>query len=377
MAKRGQGEGTISKRPDGTWWARITLGKDENGKQKRRAFYGKTRAEVQQKLTAALNDVNNDKYIEPSKMTLAQWLEAWMKEYKRNYLRASSFYNIYQYVHGIIIPRIGSVKLKDMKRESVQRFINGLIDDGYKATTVKVYHGALSGALKQAYENGLIADNPAVGSKLPLEKKEEKRVFTQEEQAAFVKVAKDSIQGQVCIFILCTGLRIGECLALEWNDIDFIEKTVRISKTITVTRNPYDKSAQTSGVAEPKTQSGNRTIPLLPSALVLLEIIKANQIILNDKIFCNAIGEPIKDSFVRYYLRLFLEQIGIDKQEKFTVHSLRHTFATRGLENGIELRVMQELLGHASMSMTADLYTHVLPEKKKESMMKMEGTVEI
>ena len=83
MAKRGQGEGSISKRPDGTWWARITVGKTPDGKQKRKAFYGKTRKEVQEKLTAALNDLNNGVYIEPSNMKLEQWMSIWLREYKK------------------------------------------------------------------------------------------------------------------------------------------------------------------------------------------------------------------------------------------------------------------------------------------------------
>ena len=91
MAKRGQGEGTISKRPNGTWWARISLGRDENGKQKRKAFYGRTRKEVQEKLTEALNDINNDDYIEPSSITVSQWIDIWLKEYRKNALKPGTY----------------------------------------------------------------------------------------------------------------------------------------------------------------------------------------------------------------------------------------------------------------------------------------------
>ena len=94
MAKRGQGEGTISQRPDGTWWARITLGKDADGKQKRKAFYGKTRKEVQQKLTAALSEVNKDSYVEPSKMTVGKWMETWLQEYKKNSVKKRTYMNL-------------------------------------------------------------------------------------------------------------------------------------------------------------------------------------------------------------------------------------------------------------------------------------------
>ena len=136
MAKRGQGEGSISKRPDGTWWARITIGKDENGKQKRRAFYGKTRKEVQEKLTAAVNDVNNDVYIEPSSMTVSIWLDTWLEDYKKRSVRTNTYLGLCYYVNYHIKPVLGSIKLKDLRPEMVQRLINELSDKNLAVSTI-------------------------------------------------------------------------------------------------------------------------------------------------------------------------------------------------------------------------------------------------
>lgn len=130
MAKRGQGEGTISKREDGTWWARISLGVDENGKRKRKAFYGKTRKEVQEKLTTALNDVNNDSYVEPSKMTVSQWMDIWLKEYNKPCVKPSSYLRHHSITENHIKPMLGNYKIKDLRNDTVQKFINELNGKG-------------------------------------------------------------------------------------------------------------------------------------------------------------------------------------------------------------------------------------------------------
>ena len=122
MAKRGQGEGSISKRPDGTWWARITVGKTPDGKQKRKAFYGKTRKEVQEKLTAALNDINNNTYIEPSKITVEQWMYIWLRDYKKNSVKPKTYAAYEAHIRNHIAPDLGGYKLASLRNDMVQRF---------------------------------------------------------------------------------------------------------------------------------------------------------------------------------------------------------------------------------------------------------------
>ena len=125
--KRGQGEGSIfyieAKK---LWCAKITVGRDENGKQKQKAFYGKTRKEVQEKLTAAVNDVNNNTYIEPSKMTVNQWLDTWLKEYKKPAIRLGSYRNYVSVFKHKVRPLIGNIKLKDLRNDTIQRMVNQL-----------------------------------------------------------------------------------------------------------------------------------------------------------------------------------------------------------------------------------------------------------
>jgi len=376
MAKRGQGEGTISKREDGTWWARITIGKDENGKQKRKAFYGKTRKEVQEKLAAAVNDVNKNTYIEPSSMTIACWMDIWLSEYKKIQLKPRTYMKYRFEYNRYIVPALGRLPIKDLRADMVQKFINEMASK-VSASTVIATYSILRASLRQACLNDMLAKNPADGAKLPIRESRAVHVLTPEEQERFIKTANDEYLGDIFIIELATGLRIGEALALTWDDVDFEEEVLNVNKT----QGPvilYDEQGNAHReivTGTPKTKSSNRTIPLLPEVVGVLKHLQADHFSPNNnKVFCNLKGKPVDQSYVVTKLHRICDKAGIGR---VNFHSLRHTFATRCLESGIELKVVQELLGHASIRMTADLYTHVLPDKKKESIMKLQNTIKI
>ena len=389
MAKRGQGEGTISKRMvngvwDGTWWARITVGKDENGKQKRKAFYGKTRKEVQEKLTEALNAINNDTYIEPSSMTVRQWSDIWLKEYKKHSIKASTYELLSKCFRLYINPTIGNCKLKDLRADMAQKMINNLHESGLTVRTISNAKKTLQSALEQAVENDMLSKNIVKSVKMPKEtKKKEARVLTPDEQEIFIAEVKNHRYGKMSILILATGLRCGEAQALEWGDIDFENNTLRVNKTLAVVKDPDAPDSKSYHICTPpKTKSSNRIVPLLPTIVSMLRDIRKDQLhqklsldssyIDSNFVFKAPKGGHIWSTCIRAYLRNIGKKIGI---EGLHPHCLRHTFATRGLEQGIELKVMQELLGHSSINMTANLYTHVLPEKKMTSIMKLADTI--
>lgn len=385
MAKRGQGEGSISKRPDGTWWARITVGKTPDGKQKRKAFYGKTRKEVQEKLTAALNDINKNTYIEPSKMTVEQWMRMWLQNYKKNSIKPTTYSSYECVVLKHIIPELGGYKLIDLRNEMVQRFVNNLVDKGIRTSYITSMTSILKAALEQAVENDLISKNPANKIKMPLKQEIDRRVLCVDEQEKFMEAAKEYRYGNMFLLILGTGLRIGEALALTWNDIDFDRCLLSVNRTYIEYVEYLDgKTNRKSGVGEPKTMTSKRTIPLIPRLRDMLVEIKEQQeqekqtlktaYHDNGLIFCSLNGEYICRGSVDKTLKRICKKAGI---EHVNPHALRHTFATRGLENGVELKVMQEFLGHASIKMTADIYTHVLPETKRDSMLKLADTIKL
>lgn len=380
MAKRGQGEGSISKRPDGTWWARISLGRDENGKQRRKAFYGKTRKEVQEKLTTALNDLNNNRFIDPSKLTLDQWFEQWMRDYKKSQIKGSTYRKYTEEYNLYIKPYLGHVKLADLRADMVQRVFAALHSKGYKYNTLNSVKCMIHSVLEQACENDMLGKNPVKNIKLPRTDKAEIVVFTPEEQQRFIEVAKKEFRGEFFILILATGLRLGEASALCWDDIDFEKGTLRVDKTLYEYTDPDTHISQLH-MGSPKTNSSYRTIPLLPEIVTMLREYKNLTEGLKDPdyeydlVFKSINGKAVRPSQMRKIFKRLLRVSGIAKD--MHIHCLRHTFATRGLENGIELRVMQELLGHSSIKMTADTYTHVLPDQKANSMKKLENTIRL
>ena len=166
--------------------------------------------------------------------------------------------------------------------------------------------------------------------------------------------------------MLGTGLRIGEALALTWDDANLENGTLRVNKTQVEFRDPDDPDAKTEiRYAAPKTRASNRTIPLLPEVARLLAALPAGSGLLFHRS-----GRGLLSGEIRRNLRTITKQMGV---EGFTPHGLRHTFATRGFENGVELRVMQEILGHANINVTARIYTHVRDERKRDEIMKMRG----
>lgn len=385
MAKRGQGEGTISKRPDGTWWARITVGKTPDGKQKRKAFYGKTRKEVQEKLTAALNDINNNTYIEPSKMTVEQWMYIWLRDYKKTSVKPKTYAAYEAQVRNHIAPGLGSYTLSNLRNDMVQRFVNELSNKGLESLTIERIVGILKSALMQAVDNDLIAKSPATRVKMPLQKERNPRVLTVHEQDLFMEAAKEHRNGEIFLLILGTGLRIGEALALTWDDIDFEKRVLRVNKTqIEYCEHVNGETIYHRTCGSPKTKTSNRTVPLIPTLVEMLQNLKIERdeekakfkdaYQDNGLLFCNYYGVSLNYNTITKKMTSISKKTGI---EGVHPHTLRHTFATRGLENGIELKVMQELLGHSSLKMTADLYTHVLPETKQTSIMKLADTIKL
>ena len=378
--KRGQGEGSIfyieSKK---LWCAKITTDRDANGRQKRREFYGKTRKEVQEKLTAAVNEINTDTYIEPSKITVSQWVDVWLLDYKKKSVKPRTFMTYWDDAKNHIKPMLGEYKLKDIRNDILQRFVNDLDNKGLASKTINRIYAVLIMALRQAVSNQLISRSIELSVKLPKTEVKERKVLSPEEQKRFIEVAKKTLYGEVFICILGTGLRIGEILALTWDDVDFNEQIVKINKSCQFIKGIEDEKRKIQ-VGDPKSKAGNRIIPLLPSIITLLKDVRKKSIEYriklgesyqnNNLVFCSHLGTYLSRSDMLVRVQRIAGEAGI---EGIGNHSLRHTFATRGLEQGIDLKIMQMLLGHSSISMTADLYTHT----KKNAMKNLQDTINL
>jgi integrase len=385
--KRGNNEGTISRRKDGRWCAAITIGYDENNKQKRQFFYGKTRQEVAEKLNKAINDIANGLFVEPNKVTVSEWFDVWLFEYKKPSVRATT-YESYEYLNRIHIkPSIGHVYLKDLKPEHLQKFYNDKVYEKgsdkkgkISAKTIKNMHNVIHSALNQAVINNLIIRNVSDAVVLPKYDKKQIRVLTLDEQRKFVNIIENEKHKVAFLMALGTGLRLGEVSALKWQDINFYENTIKVNRTVRRTKIFIDKQTPKSELVyqPPKTDSGNRSVPI-PESLINeikeykktqnLQVLKAGPLYTNnDLIFCNEYGIQLDPSSLSKKFSRLIKKAGLNH---INFHGLRHTLATRLLEVNEHPKTVQEILGHSDISLTLNTYTHVMPEIKKSAIQKI------
>ena len=373
--KRANGEGTIKQRSDGRWEGQYSIG------YTRKSVYGKTQEEVRKKLNKIHNDIDNDLYIEDTKILASEWLKVWLYEHKKLTIKQKTFENYEILVNTHLMPAFPKIKLKELKTNHVQRFINDKIKSGLSDRTVKYIVTLLSCALEQAVKNDMINKNVSKAVTLPKKTaKKEKRILDRQEQEKLLSILENERMGVAIILTLMIGLRRGELLALRWSDFDKEKGHLHIRQNLSRLKGEDGKSHLT--FTTPKTKSSNRTITLLPEITAKLNAHKKAQTLEkfkvgqfwehNDLIFCTEFGKPIEPRNLIRILERLTDTLEIPK---INVHALRHTFATRALEQGISLKVVQEILGHSSIAMTADIYSHVSIEYQETEMQKMRAVL--
>lgn len=394
--KRGNGEGCIRQLPDGRWEARITDGYTLEGKQHFKTF---TRAK-QGAVIKWLNEYKAERNKFDSSMvvkyTVKQWLDIWYKSYVINNVKLSTRVSYEGIIKNHLIPHIGNIKLIDLKKVQIEKMYNDLLigneknatKTGLSVKTIENIHLVLHKALQEAFEREYIIKNPASISKVPTMKclnleKREIEIYSKSEQEKLINTAKeDKIYGVVVIFALYTGMRKGEILGLQWNDIDFDNKTIRINKQLRRIKN-YDDYENKKTVLDfeysTKTENSNRTIPMLNVLEKILKEHYQNQEEYKkllgknynnkDLVFCKENGNPLDPDTVLSKYKKLAEKAGI---KQCTFHALRHTFATRGFESKMPVKMVSKILGHSSVQFTLDIYTHVLEELQKFEMEKLE-----
>lgn len=383
---RGNGEGSIYEVKPGLWRAQITTGRTAEGKLKRASIYGSSRKEVAEKLTQTLNSLKNGTYVETNKINLSSWLDTWLTEYKKSSIRPTTYSSYEWIIKKHIKPTLGDTYLQDIQPHTVQKFYNDKLNSGLSARTVRYIHILLHESLEQAVKNTLVVRNVTNVANLPKQTKKELKVLSPEEQKKLMDTLNNDRFGTAFLLLMFTGMRMGEILALQWRDIDFNEKILNIRRSMSRVYHSTVKDAKKSELIfqEPKTEKGKRIIPMLDEIAKRLEEYKASEVnrlkLLNYNdieikkylkeglVFNNGQGEPIDP---RNFIRRFHSVIKKAEVSHANVHSLRHLFATRGLENGIDLKTMQELLGHANISITGDIYTHVSKEIKRAAVNKL------
>jgi len=378
MAKRrGDGEGSITKRKDGRWQGSVLVGYNpETGRPKRKYFYGRTRKEVQEKINEVALKVQAGTYREPSKLTVAEWFTTWLNDYMKPSLRPTTWESYKYQVNGHIIPALGHLKLAQLQTAHIQRLYNEKLhggrldgkDGGLSPKSVRYIHTVIHSALEQAKKEGMVTINPADAVKLPKREQKEIKYLDMADAAIFLAMAKESKHFAAFYLALNTGMRRGELLGLRWKDIDFE------AGQLTVNQGLVRVSGQGLVFQEPKTKLSNRVINLAPAVVQVLKEHKKRQNETRLKaggayredlglVFANELGEPIcPRAFTRVFERL-IKKAGLD----VTFHGLRHTFATLALEQGVDVKTIQETLGHHSSAFTMDVYSSVTAKMKREA----------
>lgn len=360
----------ITQRKNGLYCGRVTYNNE------RKAIYDRSLTELKKKMVDMRYSLEHGAYIKAEKMTLDTWFDEWIGTYKKNTVKSGTIEAYQKHYHAYIKNSIGKMKLTDIRPEHLQKLLNKMSDSGYSDNTIELCYCVLSGTFKQAYKNELIAKNPFSRITRPKgEKSKERIAFTKEQQNIFMQYAEKSYLCNLFQLAICTGMRNGELSGLLWSDVDFKNKIIHVQHTL------IPESGGGWRNDTPKTRTSQRDIPMIGKAYDILkrqekiykEMHRNTIKILNDDFVFSVLGEPISKKRITHEISVMLENMESDgiKFPYFTLHSTRHTFATRCIENGMDPQVLKTILGHATLSMTMDLYSHVLPDTKAEQMEKV------
>lgn len=367
--------GQIIKRGENIWYVRIFLGRDVNGKRKsfNKTIHG-TRKDAQKYLTAKLREKDLGVFIEPSAMSLDDFLNRWLEEVAQYKLRARTFETYEALLKRHVRNKLGAKKICDLQAFEIQKLYNEMKKDGYSAKTIRHVHNVFSSALKQAIKWKMLMHNPCDICELPRLEKKEMKYLSPEETAKFLEVAKEDKFYIILLIAIETGMRPEEYFGLQWKDVDLHKKTLSVRRALVL------RKGGGFIFTEPKTKQSRRSIPISQTVVELLKKHRKAQLeerIANakryqdfDLVFASEIGTPIQhQNFTRRHFKPIRDKADVTK---IRLYDLRHTTATLLLSSGENPKVVSERLGHASIVLTLDTYSHVLPTMQKDATEKME-----
>ena len=352
------GEGIV-QRANGTYQARFV---DKFGK--RRQKKSKKLQEVKQWLADATYIDQHSDLDQATDMLVDAWFDYWIG-IKKQTVRPNTVRNYSERYERNIKSVIGNKLLTDVKPIHCQKIFSDMADEGYKTTTIYQTRIALYNMFEFARENDVLIANPCKKSlKSDMGKPSDKKeALTIDVQKKFLEAVVGYSYENQYRFVLQTGLRTGELIGLRWSDIDFENRTMKIERTM-----EYRYKVGEWRVGPPKSKSGYRTIPLTDEAIRILEnqrsknkSLKLVPIEWKDIVFLCRKGTPVKNSTYDTGLFKYCDRVGIPR---FSMHVLRHTFATRCIEGGMKPKTLQKILGHSNIGITMNLYVHITEDEK-------------
>lgn len=368
--------GQIYKRGERTWQVRIFMGRDANGKQifHRKTIHG-TKKDADTYRNKVVRDMDMGAFIEPAVLAVKDYLSKWLKTAALPRLRERTYGSYAELLERYVHPTLGDKRLCDVRPLDIQNLYTDMTEQGLSPRTVRYTHAVLSSALKQAIRWHMLIHNPCEAVELPRSERREMKAFSPEEAESFLKSAKENEQGVTFAFALATGMRPEEYLGLKWSDID-LEKGTAVVRRVLVRRKGGGWY-----FGEPKTSRSRRTVPLPATIVKLLVAHRRKQVAArlkagaayqnNDLVFATGGGTPhsSRNLAQRQFLAILKKA---ELPLNFRLYDLRHSCATLLLVAGENPKVVSERLGHASVVLTLDTYSHVLPTMQEAASQKLE-----
>lgn len=376
----------IRKRGD-SWQICIESGRDPiTGKRKRTyETVDGTKKEAKKRMHELAHKIETGQYIEPSELTLKEFLLKWLEDYCESNLAPSTFESYEMIIKTHLIPVLGNIKVENLEPMHVKRYQTHKLKSGRKdgkegglsKRTVQYHHRVLSKALKHAVRWKVMDNNPCNYIDAPSPDKPEIHSLSQEQIDKLLNIAENWVYDLIYIAVF-TGMRRGEILALRWKDIDFKEKVIQVKQSVT---KPTGKDLI---FRQPKNKSSIRPINVDDGVIKILKRKrreqKENKLRAESKynneydnlVFRGAFGKPI---LPRRATRRFNLTAKKAELSDFRLHDLRHTHATLMLKAGVHPKIVQERLGHSTISQTLDTYSHVIPSMQKEAVQKLKNSL--
>ena len=370
--------GHIVNRGEKTWMVRIFLGRDGKGKRRylNKTIRG-TKKKANEYLSKTLTDISAGTFVQSSADSVEDYLDKWLETAARPRLRENTYREYKGLIKRYIKPAIGRLRLSDLRPLDVQKFYTALTDQELSPRTVRYTHSVLTSAFKQAVRWRMLAHNPCSSVELPRKTANEMQSLTPAEAARFLEEAVSDRWSALFVLALATGLRPSEYLGLKWADIDLEHGVINVQRSLHWTS--YKSGDWYFG--EPKTPRSRRRIPLPSSALRALiehrrqqseERLKTGPEYKNlDLVFATWEGQPlIRLNVVQKHFKPILERAKLPATLR--LYDLRHSCATLLLAANENPKVVSERLGHSSITLTMDTYSHVLPDMQQGASDKLE-----